>query len=243
MPLPRLIGLVGFANSGKDTAADALPYPSCAFGDSLKDAVSAVFGISRTVLEGKTAESRSERERSLSFWERAGTLHTVSAAFGSKNITPRMLLIHTAATLRNNISSDIFVLSLEKRLTDSSFRPDDVVVIKDCRFPNEMRWIKQHGGLLFCISPSTPPPFPMDLARQAAKRLQHVSQPTIDDMTLIEIGFKVPDPSEFLWLACEDLLDGVIVNTLGQKDEFCSSVRSTIGAALAATSWRLTTRS
>jgi hypothetical protein len=68
----KIIGIVGFIGAGKDTAADYLvnfhEYRRESFAGTLKDAVSAVFGWDRTLLEGRTKEAREWREQVDPWW-------------------------------------------------------------------------------------------------------------------------------------------------------------------------------
>lgn len=61
-----IVGICGLIGSGKGTVADMLVgefgFTKISFADSLKDAVAAVFGWPRNLLEGDTDESRSWRE-------------------------------------------------------------------------------------------------------------------------------------------------------------------------------------
>jgi hypothetical protein len=54
-----IVGICGFIGSGKDTAADYLVnfhgFRRESFANTLKDAVSCVFGWDRTLLEGRTS--------------------------------------------------------------------------------------------------------------------------------------------------------------------------------------------
>ena len=62
-----IIGICGFQGSGKDTVADYLvnthDFRRISFAGTLKDAVSAIFGWDRELLEGRTRESREWREQ------------------------------------------------------------------------------------------------------------------------------------------------------------------------------------
>ena len=62
-----IIGVCGFIGSGKDTIADYLTnfhgFRRESFANSLKDAVSMVFGWDRTMLEGRTKQAREWREQ------------------------------------------------------------------------------------------------------------------------------------------------------------------------------------
>ena len=128
-----IIGIVGFAGSGKDTLADRLcdkwNFKRFAFADSLKDAVSSIFGWPRHLLQGDTAESRSWREHQDDFW---------SEAF-DKPITPRIILqIVGTEVMRNSLLDNIWIKSLQHKLMASTVD----CVITDVRFPNEIDFLK-----------------------------------------------------------------------------------------------------
>lgn len=138
-----ILGLVGFINSGKDTAADYLvnfhEFRRESFASSLKDAVAAVFGWDRNLLEGRTRESREWRERVDPWW---------SQRLNIPHLTPRWVLQHLGTdVLRNHFHDDIWIASVENKLQQSA----DNVVITDCRFPNEISAIKRLGGQVIWI--------------------------------------------------------------------------------------------
>ena len=134
-----IIGVCGFIGSGKDTVADYLVnlhhFRRESFANTLKDAVSAVFGWDRTMLEGRTKQAREWREQQDNWWtNRLGIV-----------ITPRWVLQNWGTEVcRNGFHDDIWIASLENKLRNSR----DDVVISDCRFPNEIAAIKQSGGLV-----------------------------------------------------------------------------------------------
>jgi hypothetical protein len=134
-----IIGICGFIGSGKDTVADYLVnlhhFRRESFANTLKDAVSAVFGWDRTMLEGRTKQAREWREQQDNWWtNRLGIV-----------ITPRWVLQNWGTEVcRNGFHDDIWIASLENKLRNST----DDVVISDCRFPNEIRAIKQAGGIV-----------------------------------------------------------------------------------------------
>ncbi len=134
-----IIGICGFIGSGKDTVADYLVnlhhFRRESFANTLKDAVSAVFGWDRTMLEGRTKQAREWREQQDNWWtNRLGIV-----------ITPRWVLQNWGTEVcRNGFHDDIWIASLENKLRNST----DDVVISDCRFPNEIRAIKQSGGMV-----------------------------------------------------------------------------------------------
>jgi len=134
-----IIGICGLIGSGKDTVADYLVnvhgFRRESFAGSLKDAVSAVFGWDRVMLEGRTKASREWREQRDEWWsERLG-----------QEITPRWVLQYWGTEVcRRNFHDDIWIASIEHKILNS---PDDVV-ISDCRFPNEIAAIKRAGGVV-----------------------------------------------------------------------------------------------
>jgi hypothetical protein len=133
----KIIGVVGFINSGKDTVAEYLiskGYKRESFAGVLKDIVSIVFGWDRELIEGRTNESREWREQIDSYW---------SNRLSIKNLTPRWVLQNWGTdVIRENFHNDIWIASLEKKLSNSN----NNIVISDCRFQNEIDTIKLLGG-------------------------------------------------------------------------------------------------
>lgn len=133
-----IIGLVGFAGSGKGTVADILVskhnFTKLAFADAVKDATAAIFGWPRSLLEGDTEESRTWREKQDDWW---------SKKIG-KSITPRnMLQLMGTEIGRDIIHSNIWIYAMEKRMELYSN-----VVIADVRFENEIDFIRRKGGFI-----------------------------------------------------------------------------------------------
>ena len=134
-----IIGICGFIGSGKDTIADYLvnthEFRRESFANTLKDAVSSVFGWDRTMLEGRTKEAREWREQQDEWWtQRLGM-----------PITPRYILQQWGTEVcRRGFHDDIWIASLENKLRTSK----DHVVISDCRFPNVIKAIKNAGGMV-----------------------------------------------------------------------------------------------
>ncbi len=134
----QIIGICGFIGSGKDTAADYLvnfhEFRRDSFAATLKDAVAAVFGWDRELLEGRTKAAREWREQVDPWW---------SERLQMPDLTPRLVLqLWGTEVCRRSFHDDIWIASLEARLRNSK----DNIVISDCRFPNEIRAIKQAGG-------------------------------------------------------------------------------------------------
>ena len=135
-----IIGVVGLIGAGKDTMADYLvnihQFRRESFANTLKDAVSAVFGWDRDLLEGRTRHSREWREQVDAWW---------ADRLGMPELTPRWVLQYWGTeVVRRSFHDDTWIASLENRLRKTT----DDVVISDCRFPNEIGAIKRAGGLV-----------------------------------------------------------------------------------------------
>lgn len=151
-----IIGFVGFIGSGKDTAADYLvnfhEFRRDSFANTLKDAVAAVFGWDRVLLEGRTKEAREWREQVDSWW---------SERLGMPHLTPRWILQYWGTEVcRKGFHDDIWIASLENKLRNSK----DDIVISDVRFPNEIKAIHNAGGLVVRIKRGEDPSWYEDAA-------------------------------------------------------------------------------
>ena len=135
-----LIGIVGLISSGKGTVADRLVeqhgYKKDSFAKSLKDAVASMFNWDRSMLEGDTKSSRHWREQPDKFW---------SEKFG-KPVTPRWVLQYFGTeVMRQGMHDAIWVDSCLGRYKGQN------TVIADTRFPNEVKRIKENGGVILLV--------------------------------------------------------------------------------------------
>jgi hypothetical protein len=133
-----IIGFVGFIGSGKDTAADYLVnfhgFRRDSFANTLKDAVAAVFGWDRVLLEGRTAEARAWREEVDIWW---------AERLKMPKLTPRWVLQYWGTEVcRQGFHDDIWIASVENKMRKTT----DNIVISDVRFPNEIKAIHNAGG-------------------------------------------------------------------------------------------------
>lgn len=138
-----IIGVCGLIGAGKDTIADYLvnihQFRRESFANTLKDAVSAVFGWDRELLEGRTRHSREWREQVDPWW---------AERLGMPNLTPRWVLQYWGTeVVRKGFHDDTWIASLENKLRKST----DDIVISDCRFPNEIAAIKRAGGTVIRV--------------------------------------------------------------------------------------------
>ena len=139
-----IIGVCGFIGSGKDTIADYLVnvhgFRRESFANTLKDAVAAVFGWDRVMLEGRTKEAREWREQVDPWW---------ANRLGMPTLTPRWVLQYWGTEVcRRGFHDDIWIASVENKLR----RSKDAIVISDCRFPNEIASIKSASGIIVCVN-------------------------------------------------------------------------------------------
>jgi len=144
-----LIGIAGQIASGKDTIAEYLitnkGFRRMSFAEPLKDAVSAIFGWDRELLEGNTVESREWRDQVDEWW---------ATRLNIRHLTPRWVLQQWGTEVgRRAFHDDIWIASIENKLRSIT----DNIVISDCRFPNEIKAIKQAGGKTIRVSRGSPP--------------------------------------------------------------------------------------
>jgi len=198
-----IIGIVGNIGEGKDTIAEYLEsqhnFKRESFAGTLKDAVAAVFGWDRELLEGKTTESREWREQVDSWW---------ADKLNMPNLTPRLVLqLWGTEVCRRNFHDDIWISSLENKLRNI----DSDVVISDCRFPNEFNTIKNLGGIIVRVKRSSDPEWHSYAKGALAGNIE-------DILMLKEFGIH---ESEWAWYGLE--VDHIIDNT-GTLDDLYTKV-------------------
>ena len=135
-----IIGICGLISSGKDTVADILvnthEFRRISFAGSLKDAVAAIFSWDRSMLEGRTKASREWREQVDQWW---------ANKLDMPNFTPRWVLQNFGTELfRHHFHDNIWIHSVERKLMSAPVN----IVISDVRFPNEIKSIKDAGGIV-----------------------------------------------------------------------------------------------
>mgnify|MGYP003343403177 FL=1 len=184
-----IIGVVGYIGSGKGTVGDILvrdhQYTKFAFADALKDATSQIFMWPRGLLEGDSNASRTFREKVDPWW---------SMKLGYE-VTPRLILQKMGTeACRHGIADNIWIAALEKRIQGY-----DDVVISDCRFPNEIDFIRSAGGVIIRV-----------------KRGEDPSHEEISKMHISETAWNSYDP-DFV-IHNEGTLDDLKVKFLVKKE-------------------------
>ena len=180
-----ILGFVGFMSSGKGTCADYLVnkrgFVKESFANSVKDAVSVVFGWDRQLLEGDTDYSRGWRERADPWW---------SNRFGYE-FTPRSALqLMGTESGRDVFDENIWVYSMFRRMDHSKN-----YVIADVRFPNEIQKIKEDGGMIIRVKKGPDPIWylpAMDVNRKL-------------DLNVMAENFPQIHYSEWAWIGSEGI--------------------------------------
>jgi hypothetical protein len=144
-----IVGLVGYIGVGKGSVADILvqqhSFKKESFANSVKDAVSTIFGWDRALLEGDTPESRAWREQDDKFWsEKLG-----------KPFSPRLALqLMGTEAGRDVFHPDLWVHTVLNRCAKNT---NHNYVIADVRFPNEIKAIREAGGIVIRVKRGNEP--------------------------------------------------------------------------------------
>jgi hypothetical protein len=215
-----IIGICGFIGSGKDTVADYLvnfhEFRRESFASTLKDAVAAVFGWDRMLLEGRTKEAREWREQRDEWW---------SNRLG-QDITPRWVLQYWGTEVcRKGFHDDVWIASLENKLRNSR----DDVVISDCRFPNEIKAIKSAGGKVIRVTRGGNPEW-YDAALSVNKGPNSNMSWATSKAKLEKLGIHA---SETAWVGTE--FDAVLNNN-GSIDDLYNEIKNLVQSDLVSTS-------
>jgi len=137
-----IIALSGLKGAGKDSVADVLErehgFQKFSFASILKDAVAAIFGWDRDLLDGGSEISRVWREREDRWW---------AERLNKPGLTPRSVLQEIGTEVLRAWNEDIWIAAAERRLARWLADPNTKgIVLTDCRFPNEMAMVRSLGG-------------------------------------------------------------------------------------------------
>lgn len=164
--MTRFITLAGKKQVGKDTSAGfiknivehanpGVKVHIAHFADALKEACTSVFGIPRSDMESETGKKRLTDVR----WPKKLVLYDLNdKAYNVWLPDPNGLFMTVREVLqyvgtemfRSQMDPDLWVKSIFRR----QYGPDDIVVVADCRFPNEADYAKKNG-LLVSVQRST----------------------------------------------------------------------------------------
>ena len=138
---PALIGLHGFARSGKDSSAlrlvDAHGFRRFAFADPMRDSLLRL----DPMLDGTMSLRMLVDEMG---WDAAKDHRT----YGPE--VRRLQQVFATEVCRDLFGSDVWVNHLEARVSaDAQLHGPASFVISDVRFANEAEWIVAHGGVIW----------------------------------------------------------------------------------------------
>jgi dephospho-CoA kinase len=141
--LPRIVGLCGKKQSGKDTVGDYLceeyGYKKIAMANALKMGCKNIFGLTEEQINGDLKEVDDD------FWK----------------VTPRQILQFVGTDLLRNklvsliphIKQDIWIEVVRKQiLNEWKQHPKTKFVITDIRFQNEIHFIQELNGIVIRLS-------------------------------------------------------------------------------------------
>lgn len=135
-----LIGLTGYANSGKDTVAEILVrehgFVRYAFADKLRELLYAM---------NPTVDTQDEYAPLQDVVDRRGW-------DDAKRHIPevREMLQRVGVWHRENISEDFWVRLVKDQITHEQLTAG--VVVTDCRFSNESAWVRSWGGAVMRVT-------------------------------------------------------------------------------------------
>ena len=175
--MAKFITLAGRKQVGKDTSANLIKkmlesngyvdkVHIVHFADALKDACSVVFGIPREDMESEDgkqkltdiswpvkllAEIPPDMPGMSGYNVEAWTTKDVylnkrpHSTLDDRKMTVREVLQFVGTNLfRNQLDPDVWVKSVYRK----QYKEDDVVIVADCRFPNEAEFAKKNGYLI-----------------------------------------------------------------------------------------------
>lgn len=157
----KIIGLVGRARSGKDTAATFFrtTHTVRRFAQPMKDAIKALYGWSDFHIETNLKDIQDPQ------W----------------GLTPRQAMIHMAESTKKLVSPDFFVKRLFGDWTG------DPIVIADVRYENEVQAIHERGGITIKINRTRAPKHEFENQIDSLKTTYEV----LNDGTLDELRIEV----------------------------------------------------
>lgn len=176
----RIVCLQGLIGSGKDTVGGVLLEKyggiSLSFAGVLKDVVSVMFGWDRSLLEGSTEESREWREKVDEWW---------SNKLNIPHLTPRFVLQYIGTdVMRGSFHPDIWLVCLERKIIElkSSLKENELIVITDCRFGNEIECMRKMGAIFIRVIRGDEPEWLVDF-------LQFGVTPSVHNVHISEWGW------------------------------------------------------
>jgi hypothetical protein len=170
------------------------------------------------MLEGRTKQAREWREQVDPWW---------AERLNMPNLTPRWVLQYWGTEVcRRAFHDDIWIASLENKLRNSK----DDIVISDCRFPNEIKSIKDAGGIVVRVVRGADPEW-YDAAVSVNAGDRNNMSWAISKQHLHDLGIHA---SETAWVGTK--FDAILDNN-GTIDELFDQVKDLVSGLLASTEY------
>lgn len=133
-----LIGIVGKGNAGKTTTANILSgkFTEVVFAEPVKRITEIVYGFEYDMLLGDTPEKRTLRK-------------TLKDPIWNK--TPVEAMQYIGTDLFRDCFDNYVWIKIAQRKIDILRNAGKNVIITDCRFPNEIEFIRSQGGVILVI--------------------------------------------------------------------------------------------
>lgn len=215
--LPQVIGINGFAGSGKDTVAEYFinehGYQKFAMADAVKDVLAILFGWDRKMLQGDTPESRIWREQLDPWWtEKLG-----------KPFSPRIAMQQIGTDLfRNHFNQDIWCMIIENKILQCNNK----VVITDLRFYNELLTAKQFGAEIIEVQRGEQPEWYQDAgyANQMYVGSIYYNKPLdVDPYQYMKEHYPEIHASEYSWIVINN--PKYILKNNGTLDDLYNQIK------------------
>jgi len=205
-----IIGLSGFAGTGKSTIAEYLVrehgFVRLSFASAVKDIAGAAFGWDRQRLEGATPQDRLWREQPDAFWSQR-MMKPFSPRYALQFLGTDIFRQHVLPTIWcDNVIAKIRNLGLDAN-----------VVIDDVRFVNERNALRAEGAQFLLVRKSE---FPSALHAElwnAARARFRVRDIIHDDRTHLHL-------SEWDWLQDATVADDPVIVNSGSYDDLYAAV-------------------
>lgn len=208
----NIIGLCGFAGSGKSTVANYLVdhhnFQRMSFATALKDVVASLFCWDRELVEGKTADARTWREQPDPFW---------STVMGEPWTARRALQFVGTDVMRNHLHKNIWVERVKREL---QLLPESAnVVFDDVRFVNEIDTLRSCGATIMVMNRP-------DIMTHEHHRLWNLA---FDPTMISRVQFTSDlHPSETEWLLDPQLKTTQILSNTAGINELLASISTII---------------
>ena len=154
----NIIGISGFAGSGKDTVSDfLLANPmvyKIAFADPIKNFAKEMWDFSYNQLFGPSQYRTQPDERYLLNNEKGylTSRHVLQGIGQAGRDLDQDVWARYGVEIAKKILQPGWRYTKGKLVHDPQMKPANAVIISDCRYSNELRYIKQSGGILIRVT-------------------------------------------------------------------------------------------